>query len=334
MEMSPWKDVPVLVTGGAGFIGSNLAHRLLKEGAKVSVLDIKPWYPDVGSYYDDLRKQTNYIEGSVTNSDLLEKTLRKGNIQCVFHLAAVTIVGDAITRPAETLDVNIRGTWNLLELLRTSFPGVRMVVASSDKAYGSQPILPYTEATPTNDAEHPYSCSKSCVDLISRTYAHAYGLPVSVTRCGNAYGPGDLNFSRLIPDTIRTLHRGEAPLIRSDGTFLRDYVYVDDLVEAYLCSARALETTDIAGEAFNFGQNDPKRVLEVVKEIMRLMNTGIAEPVIQNTVKNEIKDQYLDSSYAMSRLGWKSSVTFSEGLEKSIEWYSAFLDRRPQYVRG
>jgi len=242
----------------------------------------------------------------------------------VFHLAAQTIVGIANNNPISTFETNIAGTWALLEACRRSPSIGRILVASSDKAYGDQEKLPYSEDTPL-EGRHPYDVSKSCADLISKAYSVTFDLPVVVTRCGNFYGGGDLNWNRIVPGTIRSALRNERPIIRSDGTFLRDYVYVEDGAAAYMLSAEKMaENPKLNGEAFNFSNENPISVLDLVRQILALMNSGL-EPVIQDRAKNEIRHQYLSATKARRELGWKPLFGLDEGLRCTVEWYNRFF---------
>jgi CDP-glucose 4,6-dehydratase len=248
-------------------------------------------------------------------------------VDTVLHLGAQAIVGTAARTPLSTFESNIRGTWTLLEAARQCARLVRrVVVASSDKAYGAHDQLPYTEATPLQ-GRFPYDVSKACGDLIALSYFHSYGLPVAVTRCGNLFGGGDLNFNRLIPGTIRSGLRGEPPQIRSDGSFVRDYFFVRDAVAAYLQLAERLPEPGIVGETFNFGSETPLSVLEVVARVLAALGRPDLKPVVLNEAQQEIHRQYLDCAKARTRLGWGPTCSFDEGLVETIEWYRAWLAR-------
>src|SRR4051795_12418514 len=241
----------VLVTGAQGFVGAWLAERLLEMGARV-VVPRRDVHPDSRFVREGIEGRCHVVQADLDDYDALLRVINEHEVSAVFHLAAQTIVGTARRSPLSTFEANVRGTYNLLEACRELGSVERVVVASSDKAYGAQDELPYREDTPLR-AVHPYDVSKACADLITRSYAASYGLPVAVTRLANVYGPGDLNWSRLVPDTARALARGERPLIRSDGTPRRDYLYVDDAVEAYLAVAASLDREDMAGRAWNAG---------------------------------------------------------------------------------
>lgn len=267
----------------------------------------------------------NIVRGSLEDLPVIERALGEYEIDTVFHLAAQAIVGVANRNPISTFEANILGTWNILEACRKHPLIKRVIVASSDKAYGDQENLPYDENMPLQ-GKHPYDVSKSCADLISHTYFHTYGLPVCITRCGNLYGGGDLNFNRIIPQTIQLVLNGEAPEIRSDGTFVRDYFYIEDAVQAYLLLAEKMEENNLAGEAFNFSNEIQLTVLELVEKILKKMNSDL-KPKVLNQGSNEIKHQYLSAEKARRLLNWTPAYTIDEGLEKTIEWYTEFFKK-------
>jgi CDP-glucose 4,6-dehydratase len=315
-----WKNKAVLITGFEGFLGSNLTKTLIRCGAKVVGLDIKTRRKGTILTAGDYQKMT-VIKGSVTHYDLLKNILTRDNISIVFHLAAEAIVGRCHDNPQLAFSVNIKGTWNVLEACRNSSQIQSIIIASSDKAYGSHKKLPYTENA-SLIGNHPYDVSKSCADLIAYAYFHSYGLPVAVTRCGNIYGPGDFNFSRIIPDAIRCIAEKRTLLIRSDGRFVRDYVYIDDIVRGYTLLAEKLNTHRLEGEAFNFSDQKPLTVLELLERISHLSSThGKLDYTVINTAKCEIKKQYLSSAKARKVLGWKPKHTLEEGMRKTIAWY-------------
>ncbi len=319
-----WKDRPVFVTGATGLLGGRLVDRLVNAGADVVCL-VRDWVPQSELIRSGTPARVKIVRGDVRNQALLERILGEYEIVSVAHLAAQTTVGVANRNPVSTLDVNIRGAWALLEACRRS-PVVRQVViASSDKAYGDQEILPYTESTPLQ-GRHPYDVSKSCADLIAQAYAHTYGLPVCVTRCGNFFGGGDLNWNRIVPGTIRSIIRGERPVIRSDGTLIRDYIYVEDGAAAYtLLVERMAAQPELAGQAFNFSYGLRLTVLEIVTKLLKLMNSPL-EPDIRNEASNEIRNQYLDSAKAAAVLAWRPEFTLNEGLQATIAWYTRYFD--------
>jgi CDP-glucose 4,6-dehydratase len=268
-------------------------------------------------------ERVNQVRGELEDTALLMRALNEYEIDTVFHLGAQTIVGTAARSAASTFESNIRGTWSLLEACKSCSRLVkRVIVASSDKAYGAHELLPYTEAMPL-EGRFPYDASKACADLIALSYFHTYRLPVAITRCGNLFGGGDLNFNRLIPGTIRSVLRGEAPVIRSDGQYVRDYFYVRDAVCAYLCLGERL-TDGFAGEAFNFGNETPVSVLELVQQILSLMRQEGLQPVILNEATNEIRRQYLDCSKARRLLEWTPQFGMEQGLREAIEWYTKY----------
>ncbi len=318
-----WRDRPVFVTGATGLVGSWLVRRLLDAGAEVVGL-IRDWVPRCELVRSGAMARMTVVRGDVTDQELLERALNEHEIRTVIHLAAQTIVGTANRNPVSTFDANVRGTWALLEACRRS-PLVKQVVfASSDKAYGDQPVLPYTEDAPLQ-GKHPYDASKSCADLIAQSYAHTFRLPVTITRCGNFYGGGDLNWNRIVPGTIRSLVRGERPVIRSDGLFIRDYFYVEDGAAAYMLLAEKLAADPtLAGEAFNFSNELQVTVLDLVHQIRQRMGSDLA-PDVRNEASNEIRHQYLSAAKARTRLGWSPLFTLDDGLRRTIDWYTEYL---------
>jgi len=318
-----WRDRSVFVTGGTGLLGSWLVAELVQRGARVTAL-VRDWVPKSRLYTEDWHQRMNIVRGCVEDLPTLERAINEYEIDTVFHLAAQTIVGVANREPLATFETNIKGTWNLLEACRKVGGVSRIVVASSDKAYGDQEVLPYDEMTPLQ-GEHPYDVSKSCADLICRTYYVSYGLPVCVTRCGNIYGGGDLNFNRIVPETIRSALRDKQVVIRSDGSFIRDYFYAKDGVLAYLHLAEQMDRREIWGEAFNFSNELQIPVLEIVRKILELMDKSHLEPIILNQAKNEIKHQYLSAEKARRLLDWKPEYSLDESLKETIQWYSDFL---------
>lgn len=318
-----WLDRPVFVTGATGLVGNWLVRRLLHLKADVVCL-VRDSVPQSAFVRSGMMQHVNVVNGDVRDQPLLERVLGEYEIATVIHLAAQTIVTIANRNPISTFESNIQGTWSLLEACRRSPAVQQIILASSDKAYGDQDVLPYTEDTPLQGT-HPYDVSKSCSDLIAQTYAHTYGLPVVITRCGNFYGGGDLNWNRIIPGTIRSIIRGEAPLIRSDGTFIRDYFYVEDGAAAYTLLAEALANNpDLKGEAFNFSNELQITVLDLVQHILTLMDSDL-EPDIRYEASNEIKHQYLSAEKARTILGWQPSFTLEQGLIQTIQWYRDFL---------
>ncbi len=321
-----WPGRRVLVTGAAGFIGGRLVERLLRLGAEVTALDTAadPRPPlDESGLSDRLR----VVRGSVEDPGALARTMTDHGAQTVLHLAAQAIVPMARTAPVATFETNIRGTWILLDSCRQCGDAVsEVVVASSDKAYGHSDRLPYTEEMPLAGRQ-PYEVSKACADLLARSYHHAFGLRVAVARCGNVYGGGDLNWSRLIPGTIAALERGERPVVRSDGSHIRDYIYVEDVVGAYVRLAEALHDGSAGGEAFNFSTESQSTVLDVVDKLRSLMGREHLEPVIRATAEGEIPAQHLSAAKARSVLGWSPRYDLDSGLPPTVEWYRAHLQR-------
>ena len=318
-----WRDRSVLVTGATGLVGSWLTRRLADAGADTVCL-IRDWVPQAELVRSGALDRVKTVRGDVRDRDVLERVLGEYEVDTVIHLAAQTIVGIANRNPISTFESNIQGTWNLLEACRRS-PAVRsIVIASSDKAYGDQETLPYTEDAPLQ-GRHPYDVSKSCADLISHTYAKTYGLPVAITRCGNFYGGGDLNWNRIVPGTIRSILRGERPVIRSDGHYVRDYFYVEDGAAAYMLLAEQLYCRqELRGQAFNFSNELQISVLDLVDRILRAMNSGLT-PDVRNEASNEIRHQYLTAERARKNLSWSPLFTLEEGLERTIAWYREFL---------
>ncbi|KRU15357.1 MULTISPECIES: GDP-mannose 4,6-dehydratase [Bacillus] len=319
-----WNGKKVFVTGCTGLLGSYLVKELINQGANVTGL-VRDQVPRSNLYQGSQFEKMNVVQGALEDMQTIERALGEYEIDTVFHLAAQAIVGVANRHPVSTFEANILGTWNVLEACRRQPLIKRVIVASSDKAYGDQEQLPYDEDMPLN-GKHPYDVSKSCADLISHTYYNTYGLPVCITRCGNLYGGGDLNFNRIIPQTIQLVLEGEAPEIRSDGTFIRDYFYIEDAVKAYLLLAEKMEEKGLAGEAFNFSNEIQLTVLELVDKILKAMGSEL-KPRILNQGTHEIKHQYLSAEKARKLLDWKPDYSIDEGLEKTIEWYREFFQK-------
>ncbi|MEI6125135.1 MAG: GDP-mannose 4,6-dehydratase [Pseudomonadota bacterium] len=320
-----WRLKNIFITGCTGFLGYWLTEHLVHEGAHVIGL-VRDAVPQSNFYRLGLSEKITVVRGDVENYSLLERIVNEYEIDTVFHLAAQTIVKISNQNPLSTFDANIRGTWNLLEACRRNQPGVkRIVVASSDKAYGQQKKLPYLE-----DAElrgtHPYDVSKSCADLICYAYFKTYGLPVSVTRCGNFYGGGDLNFNRIFPGTIRSILLHEPISIRSDGSPLRDYLYIKDAVAAYCTLAEQIEILSLGGEAFNFSSGNLLTVLEITKKILSLMDKADYPVEILNSATGEIQDQYLSTAKARQILAWEPVYSLDASIKETIDWYKNFLN--------
>ncbi len=323
-----WLDRPVFVTGATGLLGSWLSSSLVEAGANVVVL-VRDWVPESQFIQNDSVSRTTVIRGKLTDLGLLERVVNEYEINTVFHLAAQTIVGTANRGPISTFESNIRGTWCLLDAARRSPLVEQIIVASSDKAYGSHDRLPYTEEACLQGL-HPYDVSKSCSDLIAQCYAYSFDLPLCITRCGNLFGGGDLNWSRLIPGTMRSIIRNESPVIRSDGTFVRDYFYVEDAVCAYINLAEQMaENSSLRGNAFNFSNETQIDVLELTQKILALTHREDLEPVVLNQASNEIVHQYLSAEKARTMLGWRPEFSLDQGLAKTIAWYEQFLAAAP-----
>lgn len=323
VNQAMWKNRRVLVTGATGLLGGWTVKRLLELGAE-PVLLVRDQVPGAVVRSNGALERSRVVRGDVTDQPVVERAINEYEVTTVLHLAAQTIVGIANRNPISTFETNIRGTWTVLEACRRC-PGVaQIVVASSDKAYGDQVVLPYGEDTPLQ-GRHPYDVSKSCTDLIAQSYAITYRLPVMITRCGNLYGGGDLNWNRLVPGTIRSLLSGERPVIRSDGLFIRDYVYVEDAVGAVLTLAQAAaEDPAIHGQAFNFSNELKLTVLDMVRAIARQMGSSL-EPRILNEASHEIREQYLSARKARAVLNWRPAFTLEAALARTIDWYREHL---------
>ena len=318
-----WQDRRVFVTGCTGLVGAWTVQMLLDRGAHVVGL-VRDHVPGSKLQREGLLQRIDVVHGALEDQAVVERAINEYEVQTVIHLAAQAIVGTANRSPISTFEANIKGSWCLLEACRRSGLNPDVIVASSDKAYGDQSVLPYTEETPLA-GRHPYDCSKSCTDLLAMSYFHTYRLPVCITRCGNFYGGGDLNMNRLVPGTIRSVLRGQRPVIRSDGSYLRDYFYVKDGAEAYLHLAERLgKQPALAGEAFNFSMESPLTVLQLVETIMRLMNTELT-PDVRGGATNEIKHQYLSAEKARGTLQWSPRYSLDEALSETIAWYREYF---------
>jgi CDP-glucose 4,6-dehydratase len=322
-ESSFWLDRPTFVTGATGLIGGWLVRDLLTQGADVVCL-VRDWVPQSELVQTRAIERVRLVRGDVCDRALLERAIGEYEIDTVIHLAAQTIVGIANRNPVSTFESNIGGTWSLLEACRRSPMVKQIVIASSDKAYGDHEDLPYSEDAPLL-GRHPYDVSKSCADLIAQSYATTYDLPVAITRCGNFYGGGDLNWNRIVPGTIRSILRGQQPVIRSDGQYVRDYFYAEDGAAVNMVLAEALAANaDLRGQAFNFSNEIQVTVLELVESLLALMGSDL-KPDVRNEATQEIRHQYLSAAKARQSLGWRPLFTLEDGLKKTIDWYKAFL---------
>jgi CDP-glucose 4,6-dehydratase len=320
-----WKNKKVLITGYEGFLGSHLTGALLNEGAKLCGLDIRIHRKETVLSGKELNK-INIIKGNVENFSLVSKILKENKIEYIFHLAAKSLVGECLQKPVKAFSTNIKGTWNVLEASRGNNRIKSIIISSSDKAYGSHKDLPYKEDAPLSGA-HPYDVSKSSADLIAYTYYHTYGVPVAVTRCGNIFGPGDFNFSRIVPDAVRCAIADRPVLIRSDGKFTRDYIYIEDIVAGYVGLAEKMGRLKLFGEAFNFSNEEPISVLGVVKKVYELSAKDPSYKIL-GRAKHEIKHQHLSSRKARRILAWKPKSTMDKGLSKTIKWYRDYFSSK------
>ena len=309
----------MFVTGATGLVGGWLVRSLLEAEADVVCL-VRDWVPQSELNRSQMVEKVKVVRGDVRDQRLLERALGEYEVDTVIHLAAQTIVPIANRNPVSTFDTNVAGTWALLEASRRT-PTVRqIVIASSDKAYGEQAALPYNETMPLQGV-HPYDVSKSAADLIAQSFASTFGLPIVVTRCGNFFGGGDLNWSRIVPGTIRSILRNNRPVIRSDGEYVRDYFYVEDGASAYMFAAERLASNrELTGEAFNFSTEQPITVIDLTRLILKLMSSSL-EPDVRNEASNEIRRQYLSANKARTVLGWTPQFTLEDGLRRTIEWY-------------
>jgi CDP-glucose 4,6-dehydratase len=319
-----WRDRPTFVTGGTGLVGGWLVRRLVDAGASVVCL-VRDWVPQSTLLRGNLLASVSLVRGDVCDQGLLERALGEYEVDTVIHLAAQTIVPIANRNPVSTFETNIGGSWSLLEACRRTPTIKQIIVASSDKAYGASEQLPYDERTPLL-GRFPYDVSKSCGDMIAQSYAITYDLPVAITRCGNFYGGGDLNWNRIVPGTVRSVLRGERPVIRSDGKFIRDYFYVEDGAAAYMLLAERLaERRELQGQGFNFSNELQISVCELTQRILELMGSTL-EPIVLNQASNEIRRQYLSAEKARRELEWAPLFSLDEGLRRTVSWYADFLE--------
>ncbi|MEG6522403.1 GDP-mannose 4,6-dehydratase [Desulfotomaculum sp. 1211_IL3151] len=322
--MKPWIDKNVLITGCSGIIGSWLTKKLVEEGANVVGI-MRDHVGNKSIIQKDLLNGIYVAYGDIGDFLFVNRVIAEYEIDTVFHLAAQTIVTIANRSPLSTFESNIKGTWTVLEACRLSPTVERVVVASSDKAYGDSDQLPYRENQPLR-GKHPYDVSKSCTDLLAQSYYHTYKLPVVISRLANVYGGGDLNFNRIVPGSIKAVLGDRPPVIRSDGSPLREYLYVEDAVAAYLSLAENLHRPDVMGEAFNFAPNRPYSVIEIVEQIIRLTGKDIVPTILGgNSLGGEIFNQYSDSRKARELLDWQPSWDLAKGLVRTLEWYRRWL---------
>lgn len=324
MDKINWTDTKVIVTGADGFIGSHVAKALVEKHAQVTTIvrDIKKV-----NNLDilNIRNKINIVHGDLVNFKDCEGAINEYDTEFCFHIAAQAIVGPANRNPLSTFESNIKGTWNILEACKTSKTVKGLIIASSDKAYGQQKKLPYTEQSPLK-GYYPYDASKACAEMLARSYYMTYNLPLAITRNANTYGPADMNLNRIIPDVVTRLIKDTQPVIRSDGTPERDYMYIKDAVDAYLTLAENLHRKEVLGQAFNFGTGRPISVLDLYKKIIKIMGKNV-EPKILGEAKNEIDRQYLDSEKAKKILNWETKYSLDLGLKETIEWYKEYFSK-------
>ncbi len=320
-----WTGRKVLVTGCTGFLGSWLTADLLSRGAEIVGL-VRDGVWRSPFYLEGMAERVDIVTGNVEDIVAVERAINEYEVDTVFHLAAQAIVGAANRNPLSTFEANIKGTWVVLEAVRRNPRVSRLVVASSDKAYGEHESLPYVEDLPLQ-GRHPYDVSKSCGDLIATSYATTYRTPVCITRCGNLFGPGDFNFNRIVPGTIRSALNGERPVVRSDGSPVRDYVYVKDVAQAYLTLAECMDDSKLHGQAFNIGTGEPVSVLDLTHRLLVAAGREDLEPLVQNAAHSEILRQYLSSDRARATLGWKPTAGLDERLLDTVEWYRSHIEK-------
>jgi CDP-glucose 4,6-dehydratase len=321
-----WQGKRLFITGCSGLLGSWLTAELIRKGASVLGLIHSDPSSSLLAYMGTI-EHIESVQGDIRDFALITKILVENPVDIIFHLAAQTQVGVANRDPMTTFDTNIKGTWTLLEAARCQPHPPGLVIASSDKAYGEQPGLPYREETPLL-GQHPYDVSKACADLIARTYAHSYGLPVAIARCANLYGGGDLNWRRIVPGTIRSVLRGERPVVRSDGTAKRNYIFVQDAVRGYLTLGQNLHRPDVCGEAFNFGVEAATTALDMIQTIISLSPRPYLQPIVLNEAQNEIQEQHLCSRKARKTLDWQPRYSLENGLHETISWYKRYLAKK------
>ena len=328
-ERSFYSGKSVLVTGATGLVGPYLVKSLIENGAQVTCL-VRDLVPDSLFFMEGLDRKVNIARGEVEDYGSVERTVNEYEPEIAFHLGAQALVQRGVRSPVSTFRANIEGTWNVLEACRTHDKLVSaVVVASSDKAYGEQKKLPYTEDSPMQ-GRFPYDVSKSCADLLAQSYGATYGMPVSISRCGNFFGGGDLNWSRIVPGTLKSAYSNERPIIRSDGSYIRDYIYVKDAASAYMALGEKTGEKKFRGEAFNFSNGQQLTVLELVRKILVAAGKSSLKPDVKNEPLYEIRKQHLDASKAGKVLGWKSGWGIEKGLKETAEWYAAYFRKAKQ----
>ncbi len=325
MGMNFWKDKKVFITGADGFIGGWIAKTLIEKEANVTVV-IRDTKREDSLDLHNIRKKVNIVKGDIVDYPLMQRIMNEYSIQYVFHLAAQPLVEIATRSPLSTFESNIKGTWNILESARLTKTVEGVIVASSDKAYGNQEKLPYSEDQPLQGI-YPYDASKVCTDVLTRSYFISFGLPVIVTRNANTYGGGDLNFGRMIPGAIISSLQGKEMNIRSDGTPERDFIYIIDVVNSYLSLAENIKNKNVVGNAFNTGSGNPIQVIDLFKLVTKLTGNKI-EPKVLGEATNEIDKQYLSTEKIKKTIGWKAKYTLEEGLKETIEWYRNYLVKK------
>lgn len=331
--MNFWDGKNVIVTGANGFLGSWLTGKLVQNGASVVTL-LRDDIPNSNLFYSGTNKRVSIVWGDLSDFDTVRRALNEYSIDTVFHIGAQAIVSVANQSPLPTFFSNIVGTWNVLEASRLTDTIGCVIMASSDKAYGKHEILPYTEDAPLL-AKYPYDVSKACADMIARSYWATYRLPVGVTRCANLYGGGDLNFSRIVPDAVKSVLYNRQPVIRSDGTPIREYFYIEDAVEAYLSFAEKMRQKNLEGEAINFGTGEYVSVMELVKRIIEASGRKLEPKILGKGIPHgEIDKQYLSSEKARRLLGWSAKIGLDEGLKKTIDWYRTYFKFMDEGGRG
>jgi len=320
-----WKNKNVLITGYRGFLGSHITKTLLDTKAKITGVDRISQSGKTILTPNDYDR-IHIILGDITDYAQIANAINGNKINVIFHIAAKALVGECLDNPLDAFTTNIQGTWNVLEAARNCKTVKAVIVSSSDKAYGDNNELPYKEGHPLQ-GNHPYDVSKSCADLLAETYHHTYGLPVCVTRCGNIHGPGDYNFSRIIPETIKSALQDTTLNIRSDGKPTRDYTYIEDIVNGYILIAEYLQRLLLAGHAFNLSGENPVSVIDIVKLTYKLMGKKPNYKIL-NQAKYEIQDQYLSAKKAHILLGWKPKYSLEEGLIKTIDWLKGTINEK------